>query len=121
MAGFRIQRFSDEVKKIISEIFINELSGDDLGFVTVTKVKCSPDLQEAKVYISVYENDENKRTIKFKKIIKKVSKIRGFLGHKLKARHVPNLRFYEDDSLQYAEKIEKLIQKMHKEEEENDK
>jgi ribosome-binding factor A len=120
MVGFRRNRVADEIKRIIGEIFVRDLIGEKLGFITVMKVVCSPDLKLAKVYLSVYENDPQKRKVRFQEIKKRAARIRGLLGTRISLRYVPQLQFFEDDTLLYAEKIERLIQTIQHNDELND-
>lgn len=56
MTGYRIKRVEDEIKRIVAEIFIRDIRLDNVGLITVTKVVCSSDLREAKIYMSIYNN-----------------------------------------------------------------
>ena len=66
----------------------------------------------AKIYISFLEN---KKTVdKLMVILKDKTKlIRHYVGLELNLKYIPELRFYNDDTMQYAEKINKLINKIH--------
>jgi len=77
--------------------------------ISVTVVRISPDLSFAKNYISIFPPE--KRDVIMQIIKEKKSTIRYDLGKKVKnqLRIVPELAFYIDDSLDYAEKIEKLL------------
>ena len=92
-------------------IFLNKLRNQDIGFVTITSVKMSPDLRIAKVYISVL--DRKKREAVFEKINSYNSYIRSELAHRIKIKFIPELKFFIDDTLDYVEKIEGLIKKIH--------
>ncbi len=77
--------------------------------ISVTVVRISPDLSFAKNYISIFPPEKREEVMKI--INDKKSTIRYDLGKKIKnqLRIVPELAFYIDDSLDYAEKIEKLL------------
>lgn len=79
--------------------------------LTITLVRVSPDLSFAKVYVSIFPV-KDKETI-LKKIKENVKDIRMELGKKVKnqLRIVPELAFYIDDTLDYADKIDKLLKK----------
>ena len=92
----------------ISEVFIPEA-----GLLTVTKVKVADDLKLAKVYLSFLANKEPVDDIL--KILKsKHSLIRQITGSKLTLKYIPQLQFYFDDSMENAQRINNLIQKIHK-------
>ena len=80
--------------------------------MTVTQVKVTNDMKIAKIYLSFLEN---KKTVdELILVLKDKSKlIRYYMGLKLELKYIPELRFYHDDTMHYAEKINKLINKIH--------
>ncbi len=117
---YRQKRVEEGLKREISSIILKELREEALGFVTVTKVKCTPDLKEAKVYVSIYEEDPRQKQVKFNRIKKNASQIRGLLGSRIHLKYVPFLHFHLDESLDYVDHIEELIRKAHQQSEENE-
>lgn len=107
----RIDKVESLIKEEISMIFLNKLRDTEIGFVTITRVKMSPDLRIAKVYISVLERD--KREAVLEKINSSNGYIRSELAHRIKIKFTPELKFFIDDTLDYVEKIEGLIKKIH--------
>ena len=76
--------------------------------VSVTVVRVTSDLSLAKVYISVFLGPDKKEVLS--NIQENAKKIRGEVGNRLKNMHrIPELVFYIDDSLDYAEKINNLL------------
>ena len=75
-------------------------------------MKLTDDLKLAKVYFSFLEN---KKTVdKLMLILRDKTKlIRHYVGLELNLKYIPELRFYNDDTMQYAENINKLINKIH--------
>jgi ribosome-binding factor A len=117
MAGFRIKRVEDEIKRIVAEIFIRDLRLDHVGLITVTKVVCSPDLREAKIYISIYNNAGKSVNDSMEIIKNQTAFVRGLLGNRIALRFVPRIAFYYDDTQEYVETIERLFQKIHQQDE----
>ena len=80
--------------------------------MTVTQVKVAHDLKIAKIYVSFLGN---KKTIdELMLVLKNNTKlIRHYVGLGLELKYIPKLRFYHDDTMQYAEKINKLINRIH--------
>jgi len=78
--------------------------------ITVTNVRISPDLSVAKIYLSIFPTNETDKTLAAVKEI--IPQIRHELGNLVRhqLRIVPELAFFIDDSLDYIEKIEKLLQ-----------
>lgn len=113
----RIERVEKLIKEEISLIFLHELQdklpNNEIGFVTITGVKVSADLKIAKVYISVL--DREKRDEVLEKIRLKTGFIRSLLASRIKIKFTPELKFFIDDTLDYVEKIEGLIRKIHNE------
>jgi len=109
--SYRIDKVEHLIKEEISLIFLHKLSNMDLGFVTITNVRVSPDLKLAKIYLSVLEKE--KRELVLDKIDAKKGYIRSELAHRIRIKFIPELKFFLDDTLDYVEKIEGLIKKIH--------
>ena len=107
----RIDKVEHLIKEEISLIFLHKLSHVDLGFITITNVRVSPDLKLAKIYLSVFEKE--KRELVLSKIEDKKGFIRSELVHRIRIKFIPELKFFIDDTLDYVEKIEGLIKKIH--------
>jgi ribosome-binding factor A len=112
VARIRISRVGEQIKKELSQLIQQELKDPRIGFVTVTGVEMSGDLQIAKVYISVMGNEEQKQ-----ETLAGLEKAKGYLrseiGHRVSLRHVPELIFSIDQSLDYSENIERLLRDVH--------
>ena len=98
------------LQKEIADILLkkgNELAPGKL--ISVTRVRVSPDLSFAKVYLSIFPTI-NQDAI-FTSVQEHTAKIRFELGHKVRSqlRIVPDIAFYIDDSLDYIDKIDKLL------------
>ena len=109
--SYRIDKVEHLIKEEISLIFLHKLSNLNLGFVTITNVRVSPDLKIAKIYISVFEKE--KRQLVLDKIEDRKGYIRSKLAHRIRIKFIPELKFFIDDTLDYVEKIEGLIKKIH--------
>lgn len=110
--SYRIEKVENLIKQEISIIFLHKLRDPAFGFITITNVKVSPDLRIAKVYISVLEKE--KRETVLDKVTSVSGYIRSELASRIRIRFVPELKFFIDDTLDYVEKIESLIKKIHK-------
>jgi ribosome-binding factor A len=109
--GHRIDKVENLIKEEISLIFLYKLQDRQLGFVTITNVKVSPDLKIAKVYLSVFEKDRRDEVLE--KVKSASSLIRSLLAQRIRIKFTPELKFFIDDTLDYVEKIEGLIKKIH--------
>mgnify|MGYP000979513879 CR=1 FL=1 len=100
------------IQKELAGIFIRELKPEFSGLlISVTIVRITSDLSLARCYISVYPPDMAEETLLH---IKRMTKaIRGIIGNKVakQLRIIPELTFYLDDSLNYLENIDRLLEK----------
>lgn len=111
----RINRISEEVKKVVSELLFREIKDPRIsGLPSVNRVDVTKDLKSAKIYISVLGNDEEKANT-----IKGLENAKGFIrneiGKRISLRHVPEPIFYLDNSIEEALYMTQLIEKVNKE------
>ena len=111
MSSYRIDKVERLLKEEISLIFLHKMKDVVSGFITITRVKVSADLKLAKVYISVLEKE--KRELILDKVTNKLGFIRSELAGRIRMKFTPELKFFIDNSLDYVEKIEGLIDKIH--------
>lgn len=99
MAGYKIDRITEDIKRELIAILREVKDPRVSGMLTVVKVEVSNDLSYAKIYISALEGIEKaKESVKGLKAAQGF--IRGRLGHALKLRKVPELKFVADDSIE---------------------
>lgn len=114
-ATLRQQRVSRQLQRDLSEMFQKELSALSVGvLISVTDVWISQDLEQAKAYLSIFPKEHERET--FDNIQKNVKEIRFLLGKRVRRqlRVVPELLFRLDQSFDEAEKIEAILQEIHK-------
>lgn len=109
--GFKIDRIASSFVKEISYILANEIRDQDIRFVTVTDCKVTNDLSFAKVYVTVLDNEKKETTLKA--LNDASSYIRKNLASRVDVRHIPELVFVYDESIEYGEKIENIIEDIH--------
>lgn len=96
----------------INNIIYRKINDPRIKFVTITRIKVSPDLRYADIFVTIF-NDEVKQK-KALKGLKNASKfIRGELGKDLKLRYVPNIKFKIDEDLEHQYKLLKIVSEMH--------
>ena len=115
----RLDKVASLIKEEISLIFLYKIQDPALGLITITNVKVSPDLRNAKVYISIYQKEKREE------LLQKVNEIKGFIKSQLaqrikNLRFIPDLTFYIDDTLDYVEKMDGLFKEIHKNDNKND-
>jgi ribosome-binding factor A len=115
----RTERVASVIKEEIGTYVQRELPMSQFGMLTVTEVRVTPDLREAKVYVSVFgDMDRKKRSMELLEE-KKVS-IRSAVGRAVRLRYLPELIFFLDDTLDRAMSLEVLLKKIHDEQQERD-
>lgn len=119
MKSLRGQRLSSEYQKAVYEVISKKLKykTDKIrGIVSVTKADVSPDLKNAKIYVSVLAKDPAEARATFETIKENAGFIRYELAHMMQMRTVPELHFLWDESMEYGDKIDRLIKEIHREE-----
>jgi len=110
----RAHRVGEQMKKELGEIIGRKIKDPRIGFVTVTDVQVTGDLQQAKVYISVLGDDEQRQ-----KTLIGLAKAKGFIrseiGQRIRLRKTPELIFEFDESVDYGNRIESLLTQINKE------
>lgn len=109
--SIKIDRIASQMIKEISYILATEVKDNDIRFVTVTDVKITNDLSFAKVYVTVLKEDKIEETMKALKSA--AGFIRKELANRLEIRHIPELEFVYDESIEYGKKIENIIESIH--------
>lgn len=110
MPTLRQNKVSRLIQKEVAEIFQKELRGSfGPGIISVTHVFMSPDMSFAKTYLSLFGVPDKEKTLDT--IRKNVKEIRRALGIRVgrQLRIVPEIAFFEDDSADYVEKMEKVF------------
>ncbi len=109
--SIKLDRMNSTFVKEISYILQNEVKDDNIKFVSVTGCEITNDLSYAKVYVTVFDKEKKGTTMKALEGAK--SFIRGELSKRVQIRHTPELRFIFDDSIEYGDKIERIIKEIH--------
>jgi ribosome-binding factor A len=107
------KRLEGMLVREISDILMTEAKDEDLKFVTITSMNLANDLSYAKVYFQTLNEDKDK-------ITKELNAASGFIRSVLKKRKLdirimPELKFIYDDSMEYGNNIDSLIDKIKKE------
>ena len=118
----RSDRLNAELKREISEIIARKLKNPLVtAMVSVTSVDCSRDLAYAKVFVSAFSADEEKKNSTFAALVDDAKKIRYELSKTMRILSVPELDFVLDRSLEYGDKMDKLLLKIGVNSEEEEK
>ena len=101
----RMGRIDEEYRKELSQIIGFELKNSSItGMISITKVKVTPDLKYAKVYVSIFNSKNIKETMEGLK--------RTELAKRINLRNTPELIFEIDDSMEYGAKIDSILKEI---------
>lgn len=114
MSGQRERRVGELLKEEISQIIRREVKDPRIGFVSITDVEVSGDLRHAKVFVSVYGDDQEKEET-MAGLEKATGFIRKLVGERITTYHTPEIIFRYDDSIEHGVYISKLIKDVRKE------
>ena len=104
----RARKLAERIKVLVAEALEKAVKDPDLGFVTITEVKVTPDLQHAQIFYTVFGSDEDR--IRSNDIIKRnTGRIRGEVGHNLSIRLTPTLEFIADELPENAAQMNDLL------------
>lgn len=111
--SIKLERLQNTFVSEISKIIREEVKDSRINFVTITYVRISSDLSYAKVYFTCLNDDEREE------ILKTLNNASKFIERKLcnlvEIRKMPELTFVYDDSIEYGNKIEDIIEKINHE------
>lgn len=113
--SIKLERLGNIFVEAISKVIHEEVKDDDIKFVTITAVDISSDLSYAKVYFTNLIDSEREKVTKA--LNRASSFIRGKLFDMVEIRKMPELTFVYDESIEYGNKIEKIIESINREEE----
>lgn len=109
----RCEKVAEEIKREVSLILQEDLHDPRLGFTTITHVELTPDLSFARIYFSVYGDEQQWKNTQAG-LEHATGFIRRLLGERMKLRFVPEVVFKGDHSSEYSLIIEQEIEKIQK-------
>ncbi len=112
MKGNRGERLSSQFREEIYNVISTDVRNkypELSAIISVTEADVAPDLKTAKVYVSIYDADAERKRVSYDILCSSAGYIRHALSQVLRLRTVPELKFILDDSMEYGEKIDKLL------------
>ena len=107
--GNRPDRVAEAIRDELSQLIAREVHDPGVGFVTLTRVKVSPDLQAARVYYTTM-GDEKAQQETAKALKRATPFLRRQLGQRIRLRRVPEVAFFYDESIAQGDRIEQILQ-----------
>ena len=110
--GSRPDRVADQIRSELATLLARDVHDPGIGFVTLTRVQVSPDLQVARVMYTTL-GDDKARAASAKALGRAASFLRREIGGRLHLRRSPELRFIYDDSVAGQDRIEQILNELH--------
>ena len=108
MASTRPSRVGDQLRAEIADLLAREVHDPGVGFLTVTHVHVTPDLQVARVYYTTL-GDEKARRESARALTRATPFLRRQIGSRLRLKRVPQLEFFFDESIERGDRIERIL------------
>ena len=105
----RTDRVGEQILEIVTDTAAKHIDLNNLGFITFTGIYVSPDLRSAKIFFSALNPIDDVQIIE-KKINSMSKGFKKYLGMEMRIKNIPDLRFIYDQSLNYTEKMNQIIQ-----------
>lgn len=106
------ERVASAIVQELGNILLTEVNDEDLKKVTITYATVTNDLSFAKVYFTTLDDEKRDKVIK--DMNNASSYFRTELAKRIDIRHMPEIRFVYDESIEYGTKIEKIIEEINK-------
>ena len=111
MASSRPERVGDQIRAEIADLLARVVQDPGIGFLTVTHVKVTPDLQQARVYYTTL-GDEKARKDSGRALERVAPFLRRQIGQRLRLKRVPELQFFFDETVERGDRIEQILQEL---------
>ena len=106
--GSRPDRVADQIRSELALLLAREVHDPGIGFVTITRVRMTPDLQQARVFYTALGDDKVRRNSE-RAIERAGPFLRRQIGSRLRLKRVPELTFVYDESIAGQDRIEQLL------------
>jgi ribosome-binding factor A len=112
VSASRGERLGEQIKAEASDVLAREVHDPGVGFVTLTRVRVSPDLQVARIYYTGL-GDAAAQQASGKALARVTPFVRRQLAQRLRLRRVPEIAFVFDKSIAHQARVEELLQEIH--------
>jgi ribosome-binding factor A len=110
--GSRTERVGDQIRAELASLLAREVHDPGIGFITLTRVQVSPDLQQARVMYTTL-GDDQARAGSARALERAAPFLRRQIGARLRLKRTPELRFVYDESVAGQDRIEQLLNELH--------
>ena len=116
--GSRPERVGEQIRQELSQILSQQVHDPGIGFLTLSRVKVTPDLQLARVLYTVI-GDEKQRKETQKALERAIPFMRRQIASRMRLRRVPELQFFYDQAIEHQDRIEQILIDLKREREAN--
>ncbi len=117
--GSRPDRVGEQIRQELSQIIAQQVQDPGVGFITLTRVKVTPDLQLARVLYTVMGDAKQKKET-VKALERAIPFLRRQIASRIRLRRVPDLQFFYDESIEHQDRIEQILLDLKREREANE-
>jgi ribosome-binding factor A len=110
--GSRPDRVADQIRMELAQLLAREVHDPGIGFVTLTRVQVTPDIQQARVFYTTL-GDDNARRTSGRALERAGGFLRRQIGARLRLKRVPELVFVYDESIAGQDRIEQILNDIH--------
>jgi len=111
--GSRPDRVADQIRSELALLLTREVHDPGLGFVTLTRVRVTADLQQARILFTVL-GDEKSRASSTRALERAAPFLRRQIGSRLRLKRAPELTFVYDEAIAGQDRIERILQELAK-------
>ncbi len=115
MANYRVGRVKQEILKEVNDIMRHEVRDPRVEGITITDVELTGDLQQATIFYSTLDTDEETKTETQTGLDRATGLIRKELGSRLTTYHTPEIMFTRDESVEHGNRIDELLNQIRNE------
>src|SRR5580765_4691665 len=109
--GSRASRVADQIQAELASLLTREVHDPGIGFLTITSVTVTPDLQQARVYYTSIGDDQAKRE-SARALDRATPFLRRQVGQRLRLKRVPELTFFYDESIEQGDRVARILQEI---------
>lgn len=109
--GSRPERLGDQLRAELSDLLAREVHDPGIGFITLTRARVTADLQLARIFYTTL-GDAGARMRTAQALDRATPFLRRQIGRRLRLRHIPELEFRFDESIEQQDRIERLLQEL---------
>jgi ribosome-binding factor A len=106
--GSRPERVADQIRGELASLLTRDVHDPGIGFVTLTRVRVTPDLQQAHVYYTALGDEKSRRNTE-QALARATGFLRRQIGARLRLKRTPELTFHYDESIAGQDRIEQLL------------